>query len=49
MLTMLIHWAEVYILKRKTEALVAASQEIGLEVNVDRTTNMVMSQDPKSG
>jgi len=49
MLTMLIHWAEVYILKRKTEALVVASQEIGLEVNVDRTTNMVMSQDPKSG
>jgi len=32
-----------------TETLVAAIKEIGLEVNSDRTKNMVMSRDQISG
>ena len=35
----------VHTIKKNTEALVVASREIGLEVNVDKTKNMVMSQD----
>jgi len=45
MLMMLIHCAEVYVLERKTEYLVVASKEIGLEVNADKTNFMVLSQD----
>ena len=35
----------VHSIKKKTEALVVASKEIGLEVNADKTKYMVMSQD----
>jgi len=43
MLMMLICWAEVYILERKTQ------KETGLEVNVDKTKYMVMSRDQNAG
>ena len=36
---MLIHWAEAYILYRKTDALVVASKETELEVNVEKLSN----------
>jgi len=35
----------IYTIKENTEALVVASKENGLEVNTDKTKNMVMSQD----
>jgi hypothetical protein len=43
---MSIYWAEMYILtiKKKTEALVVASKENGLEVNADKTKFMIMFQ-----
>jgi hypothetical protein len=34
---MLLYWAEAYILWRKTEILVAAGKEIGLEIIADKT------------
>jgi len=34
-------------MKKNTQALVAASKEIGLEVNADKTKYMAMSQDQK--
>jgi hypothetical protein len=34
---------------KKTEALVAASKETGLEVNADKTQYMVMSRDQNAG
>jgi len=47
---MLIHWEEAYILlKENAEALVAATREIRLEVNADKTKYMVMSQDRNAG
>jgi hypothetical protein len=33
----------IYTIKKNTEALVVASKQIELEVNVDKTTYMVMS------
>ena len=39
----------VYIIKKKSEILVVASKETGLEVNVDKAKNMVMSWDQKAG
>ena len=39
----------VYTIKGKTESLIVASKEIGLEVNVDKTKYMVMSRDPNVG
>jgi hypothetical protein len=35
--------------KKNTEALVAATKEIGPEVNADKTNYMVMSQDQNAG
>ena len=35
----------IHTIKENAEALVVASMEIGLEVNVDKTKYMVMSQD----
>ena len=35
--------------KENAEALVAATREIGLEVNADKTKYMVMSRDQNSG
>jgi hypothetical protein len=39
----------VHAVKKNTEALVAATKEIGLEVNADKTTYMVMSRDQNAG
>ena len=36
-------------MKEKTEALVVASKEIGLDVNADKTKYMVMSRDQNAG
>ena len=36
-------------LKENAEALVAATREIGLEVNADKTKYMVMSRDQNAG
>jgi hypothetical protein len=35
----------VHTIKENAEALVVANKEIGLEINVDKTKYMVMSQD----
>jgi hypothetical protein len=39
----------VNALKKNTESLVAATKEIGLEVNADKTKYMVMSRDQNAG
>jgi len=39
----------VHTVKENAEALIVASKEIGLEVNVDKTTYMVMYRDQKAG
>jgi len=39
----------IHSIKKNTEASVAASKEIGLEVNADKTKYMVMSQDQDAG
>jgi hypothetical protein len=39
----------VHTIKKNTEDLVVASKEIGLEVNVDKTKYVVMSQDQNAG
>ena len=39
----------VHTLEENAEALVVASKEIGLEVNVDKSKYMVMSRDQNAG
>ena len=39
----------IHTLTENTEALVAATREIGLEVNADKTKYMVMSRDQNAG
>jgi len=39
----------IHTVKENTEALIFASKEIGLEVNVDKTKFMVMSLDQNAG
>jgi hypothetical protein len=39
----------VHIIKKKSEALLVASKDIGLEVNSDKTKYMVMSRDQNAG
>jgi hypothetical protein len=39
----------VHAVKKNTEALVAATKKIGLEVNADKTKCMVMSRDQNAG
>jgi len=39
----------IYTLKENAESLVAATREIGLEVNADKTKYMVMSRDQNAG
>jgi hypothetical protein len=39
----------VHAVKKNTEALVVASKEIGLEVNAEKTTYMVMSRNQNAG
>jgi hypothetical protein len=39
----------VHAVKKNTEALVAATKEIGLEVNADKTKYMIMSRDQNAG
>jgi len=39
----------IYTLKENAEALVAATREIGLEVNADKTNYMIMSLDQNAG
>jgi len=39
----------VYTIKESTEALVFASKETGIEVNVDKSEYMVMSRDQNAG
>jgi hypothetical protein len=45
----LIYWEIIHAVKKNTEALVAATKEIGLEVNEDETKYMVMSRDQNTG
>ena len=39
----------VHTVKKNAEALVAATKEIGLEVNADKTKYMIMSRDQNAG
>ena len=39
----------VHTVKKNAEALVAATKEIGLEVNADKTEYMIMSRDQNAG
>ena len=39
----------IHTLKENAEALVAATREIGLEINADKTKYMVMSRDQNAG
>jgi len=39
----------IHTLKENAETLVAATREIGLEVNADKTKYMVMSRDQNAG
>jgi hypothetical protein len=39
----------VHTLKENTEALVLATKEIGLEVNADKSKDMVMARDQNAG
>jgi len=39
----------IYTIKENAEALVVASKESGLEVNADKTKDMVMSRDQNAG
>ena len=39
----------VHTIKKDTESLVAASKEIGLEVNADKTKYMAMARDENVG
>ena len=41
--------ASVHTTKKNTEALVVGSEEIGLEVNAEKTKYMAMSRDQKAG
>jgi hypothetical protein len=56
MLKMLMYWEEAYTLEMKctyykenTVSLIVAIQEIGLEVNADKTKYIVMSGDQNAG
>jgi hypothetical protein len=44
-----VRWEEYIIEKKKTDALVVASNESGLEVNPDKTKYLVMSRDLELG
>ena len=39
----------IYSIKKNPEAIVVASKEIGIEVNADKTKNMVMSRGKNAG
>ena len=50
MLMMLIYWVEADILlRKKTDAVVVASKETGLEANADKIKYMIMSRDQNAG
>jgi len=42
-----IFGGSVHTVKKNAEALVAATKDIGLDVNADKTKHMVMSRDQK--
>jgi hypothetical protein len=48
MLLLIIYWVGAYI-RKKTEALLIASKEIGLELNAEKIKYMVMSRDQNAG
>jgi hypothetical protein len=39
----------IHTIRKNTEALLIASKEIGLEVNAEKTKNMIMSRDQNAG
>jgi len=39
----------IHTLKENTEALVAATREVGMEISADKTKYMVISQDQNAG
>ena len=50
MLMMLIYWGgSIHTVKENAEALIAATKEIGLEVNAGKTKYMVMSREQTAG
>jgi len=47
---MLIYWGgSVHTVKEKEEALVVASKQSGIKVNVDKTKYMIVSRDQNAG
>jgi hypothetical protein len=49
MMMVLMYLAEAYILYRKTQRLLFANKEIGLEVNTEETNYMIMCRDQHTG
>ena len=42
---MLLYWVEAHTINKNIEALVVTTKEAGLEVNAEKTHNLVMLQD----
>jgi hypothetical protein len=49
MMMMWIYWEITDTIKKNTETLIDASKEVGLEVNAEKTKNMLLSRHQNAG